>query len=206
MKLPVAAALAVAAFAASPAAAKTVYTNVSDWSAAVGESPDFFEDFEAGYTDEQVIGAGSDIAPGLSTSAALSIESGPGSLNGSNPIGDFALALPDSAGTVTTLTFAAPITYFGFYYIDAGSPAFDGTTFPTTAASGDSALFGGFTFLPAENVTSIVISGVSGDGLWGLDDLAWGTTVNAAVPLPASLPLLLAGGAGLAVLRRRSRR
>lgn len=193
-------------FAAAPASAKTVYTDSTTWLAAVGETPDHSEDFESGYSDNQVFSSSGTMSlspEGAFLAASFYIEQGDGSIGGSNPIDNFALELPDSGGAIATLTFSSAITYFGFYYIDAASPMLDGTSFASTGASGDTALFGGFTFDVAENKTSITISSVSGDGRWGLDNLTWGYA--APVPLPAGLPLLLAGVGALGVLRRRNR-
>ena len=184
-------------------AATTAYTSQSDWLAAIGESPvDYAENFETGYTDNQVMD-GVVIGNMTIASSGASIESTAGGIGGSNPIGANALELNDSSGTAVTFSFSNAISYFSLFYIDAGSPNIGGTTFGSTGAAGDTALFGGLIFDIADNVTSLTISSVSGDGRWGVDDMAWGTTAMSAVPLPAGLPLLIGGLGGLAFLRRR---
>jgi hypothetical protein len=203
-------ALALAVLAAVPAHAKTVFTDLSDFLVGLPAAGQVFtETFETGYTDGETFtgSANMTLSPGPGfTAADFTIETGAGSINGSNPLESFALELPDQDnGTVATLSFTAPLAYFGFYYIDAGSPVIDGSDFGNTAASGDSALFGGFHFTAADNKTSIVIANVDGDGLWGLDGLVWGTLPSTSpIPVPAALPLLLGGLGLLAMARRRA--
>lgn len=195
---------AAAAFSAGSAyAATTSYTDEASFLAAIGETPDTFIDFETGYADGDAFdgttigGATFDFSDNNAR-----IEGTPGGIGGSNPIGGFAVEFNDRTDPVLTITFSSAITYFGAFYIDAGSPVINGVSFASTGASGDTALFGGLTFDLADNVTSIVYTDFTGDGVSGLDNISFGATV-AAVPVPASLPLLLAAGGVLMGLRRR---
>lgn len=185
-------------------AATTSYTSQTDWFAAIGEgAADYTENFETGYTDNQSMN-GVTIGNMTINSSGATIEQGAGNIGGSNPIGDFALELNDNSGTSVTFAFGSAISYFSLFYVDAGSPNIGGTAFSNTGASGDTALFAGLTFDLSDDITSLTISSVSGDGRWGADDFAWGTA-PAAVPVPAGLPLLIGGLGGLALLRRKKR-
>lgn len=187
-------------------AATTQFTDEVTFLAALGEAPDVSIDFESGFADNQDVD-GTTISGMTITAAAgefARIEQGNGSIGGSNPIGSFALELGDNSGTSVTFSFANAISYFGFYYIDAGSPTVNGFDFSSTSATGNTATFGGLTFDLSENVTEVVFSSVSGDGTWGLDDIVFGAT-PAPVPLPAGLPLLLSGALAFGVMRRRQR-
>ena len=183
--------------------------------AAIGGGPaEFFLDFESGYMDGDTVNGPVGIG-GLSITGIAQgggpprIEAGNGSIGGSNPIGTYALELADdgsfSGSNVLELTFSTPIAYLSFYVIDAGSRSinYDTGSFTSgsTNSSGDSAEFRGIVFAPGEFPTTITApfdpSGTSG---WAVDNLSWGTTV---VPLPAGLPFLLSGLAGLVMFRRR---
>ena len=219
------AALAVT-FGAASAEAATVYTDNSAtenaalfaaWSSAIGESPDFTQDFETGYTDGQAMN-GADIGGGATiegVTATTAIESGAGSIGGSNPIGGFALEAFESNDQYL-INFASPMDYISLYYIDltgmsltvttANGPA--GYQVDTTAASGDSAEFWGYVAGSGdEAITSLLFSNVGGSAGWAVDNLAWGTFGNGEggpneIPLPASLPLLLVGVGAVWGLRR----
>ncbi|MEO0379080.1 MAG: hypothetical protein AAF252_02355, partial [Pseudomonadota bacterium] len=114
---------------------------------AVNGGPGTTIDFESGFTDGQDLNGAT--VSGMTITAApgefARIEEGAGSIGGSNPIGNFALELGDNSGTSVTFSFANAITYFGFFHIDAGTPAANGFSFASSAATGNSAEFGGLT-------------------------------------------------------------
>ena len=121
----------------------------------------------------------------------------------------------DSRADYVTISFDSAVSAISFDFIPFGGSGSQ-TTIEAYGAGGllASLLAGGpstssvnfnFTGLePLTGVTSIVIGQPSDSWVWGLDNLTYDTA--APVPLPASLPLLLAalGGAGL-VSRRRKR-
>lgn len=100
---------------------------------------------------------------------------------------------------ITTFTFDSLLSAFGFWYSDAegsGTISFGGQTFALSATgNGGSSFFGyvGNTF-----VDSFTID-FGDDSNFGIDDVSY-----APVPLPAGLPLLLAGLGALAIARRRA--
>ncbi|QIE40534.1 hypothetical protein G5B39_00200 [Rhodobacteraceae bacterium SC52] len=189
-----------------PVQAKTVFTDLSSFFVGLpAAGTAYTETFETGYSAGDVVSSTGNmsIVP-ASTGFNFTVVTGNGSINGSNPLEDFALILQDNdTGPIATLVFTEALAYFGVFYIDAGPPTIDGTNFSTTAASGDSALFAGFHFTAADNRSVITIENVSGDGLWGLDGFVWGTLpTTTTVPVPAALPLL-AGALGLLAVARR---
>lgn len=110
-------------------------------------------------------------------------------------------------GTITTITLDDPTTAFGFSYTDLNEPnatpeiTIGGQTFSLALNGVGQELFFGFTSLTA--FTTIVInSGI--DSGYGVDDIAFAGG-GQVVPLPATLPLALAGVAvfGFAARRRR---
>ncbi|MEO0380189.1 MAG: VPLPA-CTERM sorting domain-containing protein [Pseudomonadota bacterium] len=193
--------------ASGAVAATTQYTSLNDFIlGTANEGPQTVIDFETGFTDGQDLNGAT--VSGMTITAApgefARIEEGAGSIGGSNPIGNFALELGDNSGTSVTFSFANAITYFGFFHIDAGTPAANGFSFASSAATGNSAEFGGLTFDLSDNVTEVVFSSISGDGTWGLDSFVFGTS-PAPVPVPAGLPLLLSGALAFGLIRRRQR-
>ena len=195
------------------AAATTAFTNIGSFETAIGGPADTLIDFESGYTDEQSIqgvNVGGVTLNGLYGRQA-SIEGD--YISGSNPVGAFSVQIhtyPHRNTNALEMVFDYAIDYLSLLYIDVTSPIIGGFQFPNTAASGDSARFAGLVFdVP---VTSVIISSVGGDWTWGIDNIAFGTiqddpqrNIN-PVPLPASFPLLLAGGLALGALGRRRRR
>jgi hypothetical protein len=174
------------------------------WLAATGAATaQHTANFESGFAANQNIsGVGGLFGGGLvitDTSAAgqAIVRSGAAVINGSNPIGTFALTHNEQAFLQFDFS-AAPVSYFGAYSIDqAGTNVMidfvDGSSasfsIATTNASGDSAEFFGFVSQGGPLVNRIRFD-ANGDGRWGLDNLAYGT-----VPEPGSLAL-----AGLAFI------
>jgi len=119
-----------------------------------------------------------------------------------------------NSGDTFTISFGTAITAFGADvasmndFVSRSSITVAGTTFEPPAlpvgATDDVVQFLGFTSdMPFTSVTFNFLNGSDG---FGVDNVAYGTLNDAppsAVPLPASLPLLLAGFAGLTALRRR---
>lgn len=190
----------------------------SSFLAAIGGSYDFTLDFETGYADEDringAVGLGGLSIAGIAQGGGNpKVEGGAGSIGGSNPIGNFALELADDgsfSGNVLELSFTGALSYLSFFVIDAAAQTVQTPTqsFPTsnTASSGNSALFVGLIFDPMETVSSVVVpyTGVGGSAGWAVDNISWGyQSTTPAVPLPAGLPLMLAGIGAFAALRRR---
>ncbi|WP_425100371.1 hypothetical protein [Tropicibacter sp. S64] len=212
---------ATAPCAATYTEATTPSGNVAAYTLRLGTAqiaaPQYVLDFETGYAGGQeidgTIGYGGLHIAGIGVGGGpAKIETGAGTIGGSDPIGSYALELADdgpfSGLTVLSLTFESALAYLSFYMIDSpvrlidygsGSQTMDGT-----GGSGNVAEFRGFVFSPSESVTkvSFPFDDFGADG-WGIDSIAWGY-VTAAVPLPATLPMLVAAlFPGLALARRR---
>jgi hypothetical protein len=187
---------------------------LADWQAAIGEAPDFTEGFENGYTDGDSL-LGSSIGSGPSSvsiaGVLAEIESGSGSIGGSNPIGTFALESSEGSGDRLVLTFTSPVRYFSFYHIDntdidlfVDFTIAEITEFDTgaTSASGDSAQFFGLVADGADGlIEQVSFSGVGGSQRWAVDNLAWGDTT--VVPVPAAAWLFGSALVGAGIFGRR---
>ncbi len=186
----------------------------TNWLAGVGISaPQYFVDFESGFTNGQNISGQLGLFPaGLvirDTSGANQavIRSGSGVIGGSNPVGTFAVTQNELP--FLELDFSAsPIDYFGGLDIDqAGTSVivtFLGgatTTFSleTTDGSGDTAEFFGIFRNDLPPITKIQFD-ASGDGSWGLDNLQYG---QKGVPDMGGTLSLLAFGLAALVLQSR---
>ncbi len=219
------ASFSAALLAAAPASATLLTFNSPDaggsaatratWLAAIGiAAPDHLVDFESGFVDLQNVHG----VPGLfplnlvvidtSGDNEAIIRSGAGSINMSNPVGNFALTQNEIA--FLALDFSAnPIDYLGFRDIDhtgtTGIVTFLGgatamISFESTAASGDSAEFFGIFRNDMPPIIRVQLDS-SGDGRWGIDNLEYGTA-DAAVPEPRTLVLLGLGILAVGSLRR----
>lgn len=133
---------------------------------------------------------------------------------GSNPIGTRGLQVGwnNSTLSVATLSFSAPISAFGAYFIDNSSSVnasislFNQGDFirsiSATGESGNSAEWWGFVANAGEQVTQVVFSTTSnGDG-FGFDNLTF-STPNTSVPAPATLALFGLSIAGLGWSKRK---
>ncbi|MEW6219685.1 MAG: VPLPA-CTERM sorting domain-containing protein [Thermodesulfobacteriota bacterium] len=193
-------------------------TTRASWLTAAGiSSPDYLVDFETGFANGDNVHGVSGLFPGglvlldnsntgPNPSPAVIIRSGAGSINGSNPVGVFA-ATHDEAAYLWLDFSAQPVDYVAFMDIDhagtSGVAFFSGgssATFSleTTGGSGNSAEFFGLYRNDQPAIVALRLDS-SGDGRWGVDNIEYGP---APVPLPAALPLLASGLAGLAGLRR----
>ena len=180
------------------------------WIAAAGESPDFIEDFESGFVDFQNIhGVGGHpdgmVIRDTSGAAAVTVRSGAGVINGSNPVGTFSATHNELAFLELDFsgTSLGGVSYVGFLDIDqAGTTGTaytsigDAFSFDTTVGSGNSAEFFGVVSQNTGLITRIELD-ASGDGRWGIDNIEYG------VPEPASLSLLGLGLIALGFGRRR---
>lgn len=218
--------LSAALLAAAPASAALLTFNSPDaagsaatraaWLAAIGiAAPDHLVDFESGFVNLQNIHGVSGLFPldlvvtDSSVANAAIIRSGAGIINGSNPVGVFALTHNELAFLEFDFS-ASPVDYFGFRDIDhagtTGIVTFVGSAaiaFETTGATGDSAEFFGIFRNDMPRIIRVQLD-ASGDGRWGVDNLEYG--VAAAAPEPGTLVLLGLGMLGAALVRRRSRR
>ena len=214
--------IAVLAATASPTRATistfnalTPVDNVSTrnaWLAAAGiATPQYLVNFETGFSNlqnvhNQPLFPGGlimrDTGPGT---PSLIIRTGAGVINGSNPVGTFSVTQDEQA--YFELDFSAhPVDYVGFLDIDqagtSGLAWFEGISnpfsFETTGTGGATAEFFGIWHNNMPRITKVQLD-ASGDGLWGMDNIEYGT-----VPEPTTLTLLaLAGTAGIVARRKR---
>lgn len=212
-----AAALSVVASAASAATVfgPTFYTSTADIPAGfyAGGSPTFLDDFEDGSLDGGITAnTGGTLSSG---SLVDSVDADDGAIDGSGSTGTSYFALGTNL-TPLIFTFAQTVTAAGFVWTDGNTggttvKAFDGggaeiASFSGSLGSGnvfngqtDEDVFIGFTF--AGGIGSISIAQNS-QGL-EIDHLQYGDMAMAPVPVPASLPLMLAGLGLLVGLKRR---
>ncbi|MEQ8230415.1 MAG: hypothetical protein RLW61_08735 [Gammaproteobacteria bacterium] len=185
------------------------------WLAAAGiTAPMYLVDFESGFVDEQNISGVTGLFPGglviSDTSAAntVALEEDSRAIGGSNPVGSFAITHNEAPFLALDFS-AAPVDYVAVRDIDhAGTQiriefvggGFEMTGIETTGASGNSAEFFGVFRNDMPRITRIEFD-ASGDGTWGIDDIAYGVST---VPLPGAVWLL--GGALGALLGVRNRR
>lgn len=190
-----------------------------DFYASRGGGPDFFQNFETGFSGEQLVNGS--VGNGLSISGIgqggtpPKIESGDGSIGGSNPIDRFALELADD-GSFTgqnslVLTFDQPLAYLSFFMIDATVHQITagGLTDNTSGsgASGDNATFNAIAFEPNENVTQVSwLYNAGGSQGWAIDNIGYGFQRVPPIPVPAALPLFASAVVGFGVLQRLRRR
>ena len=223
MKTIAATILAFAAFN-TPAHALTAYNSSSfannastegNFLTAIGESVDFFEDFETGYTDGDTLDGST--VDGMTFNSGLdnpTVRSGTSPFGSSNPIGTFALKAVDASGLRFSLSFASAIDYFSFYSLDHGAMTlnigFEGGATQNfavegTTASGNSAEFFGLVGngTAGDRIVSVGFSNVGGSAGFGVDNISWGKFDTPTVPLPAGFPLLLCGLAAFGWMRRR---
>ncbi len=185
------------------------------WLASAGvASPQFFVDFESGFSDEQNISGQSGLFPaGLvvtdtSSAGSAVIEGTAGGLGGSNPIGGFAVRQNEQPYLVLDFSLN-PVDYLAFRDIDhTGTTvlvtfvggATDSFTLETTGASGNSAEFAGIVANDMPQISMIQLD-ASGDNKWGIDNIEFGGV--SAVPIPAAAWLFGSALLGLGVVKRR---
>jgi hypothetical protein len=196
-------------------------TTRANWLAAIGiASPQFLVNFESGFVNNQDIsGVGGLFPAGLiiddtSPADAVLIQTGAGSIGGSNPVGNFSATHNEAPSLVLDFS-ASPVDYVGFLEIDQASTSgvitfVGGATanfnLDTTGSGGNIEEFFGIWRNDQPRIVSVAMN-ASGDGEWGIDNIEYGTVPAANVaPEPGSLALcgtVLAGGWAA---RRRKRR
>jgi hypothetical protein len=183
------------------------------WLSQIGCPPEFFVDFETGFTVGQNLSGVAGLLPG----GLVIRDTGPGTpsaavqssstwFGGSNPIGTYAVAHDEQP--YLELDFSArPVDYVSLYDIDhtgadviitfvGGGTA--STRLETTGGSGDSAEFFGVYRNDQPRIIRLQLD-ASGDGRWGIDNLRYGL-----VPDPATLALVALGASGVLLRRRRT--
>ena len=170
------------------------------WLGAIGiTDPQYRVDFESGFLDGQNVSNQVGLFPGrllvrdTSTRNRALIESGPGSIALSNPVGKYALTWEGNLFEYLELDFSgAPVDYVGWQDIDTTSNNslisiyfVDGTyqNFrpDSTYETGDSAEFLGFFRSDLPLIRKVRLN-LSGD-LYGIDNIEYGN-----VPIADSLP------------------
>jgi hypothetical protein len=185
----------------------------TDWLNAAGITvPQYLVDFETGFINGQNIHGITGLFPaGLviedsSSAHGAIIRSGSTVIGGSNPVGTFSLTQNEKP--YLELVFSSsPIDYLAFQDIDqagtTGKVTFVGGatatfSFETTATGGDSAEFVGLFRNDMPRITKVQLD-ATGDELWGIDTIEYGS----AVPIPGAIWLFGPGLAGIFGIRRR---
>ncbi len=161
------------------------------WLRAIGiEDPQHRIDFESGFVDGQNLSNQVGLFPGrlsirdTSTRDRAIVESGPGSVSLSNPVGNFALTWEGNLFEYLELDFSgAPVDYVGWQDIDTTSNNslisiyFEDGTYTNfrpddTYTTGDSAEFLGFFRNNLPQIKKVRLN-LSGD-LYGIDNIEYG--------------------------------
>jgi hypothetical protein len=188
----------------------------ADWLAASGiASPEHLVDFESGFTTGQNVSGVTGLFPAdlviASSDNSAIVAFGAGSIDGSNPVGTFALS--HTAAATLTLDFSVfPVDYLAFQDIDAGNTTVTVTfvgggevtldPLDMTGSASDSAEFVGLFRNDMPAIIQVDLT-TTGGVLWGVDNIEYGPTV----PLPGALWLAGTGFLGLAATaRKRARR
>ncbi|MCC7257339.1 MAG: hypothetical protein IT486_03100 [Gammaproteobacteria bacterium] len=187
----------------------------SQWLSAIGiASPPYVVDFESGFTSGQNVSGVTGLFPaglvlGSSNGSAI-IASGSGSIDGSNPVGAFALSHTASAILTLDLGFF-PVDYLAFQDIDAGNTSITVTyvgggtdmldPLDLTGSGSDSAEFVGLFRNDMPRITRVDLT-TTGGTLWGVDSVEYGP----AVPLPGALWLAVTAFLGTGARHMRWRR
>lgn len=186
----------------------------SAWLAETGPgSPEHVVDFETGFTAGQNVSGSSGLFPaglviGSSNGSAI-VVSGSGSIDGSSPVGTFALS--HTAAAILSLDFSAfPVDYLAFQDIDAGNTSITVTfvgggivaldPIDLTGSAGNSAEFVGLVRNDMPAIARVDLT-TTGGTLWGVDTIEYG----AIVPAPAAFWLAGTGFLGIAIRARRRR-
>lgn len=186
----------------------------SAWLDAIGtSSPPYVVDFETGFTAGQNVSGGTGLFhAGLvigSSNGSAVVVSGTGSIDGSNPVGTFALS--HTAAAILSLDFAAfPVHYLAFQDIDAGNTSVTVTfvgggtvaldPLDLTGSASNSAEFVGIFHNDLPAITRVDLT-TTGGTLWGVDNIEYGP----AVPILGALWLAATGFLGIAASARRRR-
>lgn len=224
-KLLAAAATAVL-MGVSPVLASTIFTSEADYLTAIGGTGDISESFDAFTQDQSFRNTSLDVGPftlssfGEEQNAGTQnqIDASPFSFNdfadlNGTPFAHIFLS-SDLGGTIATFTFDTAITGFGamFRELSANTILILETNTGTETINQDiglDAAFFGFVLDMGQTATSITFMSTDvadvGDG-FGIDDVVLANVDPiAVVPLPAGLPLFLAGLGALGLLGRRVR-
>lgn len=134
----------------------------------------------------------------------VEVECTPGGIGGSNPIG--ACAAEHDERAYLRLAFETPVDYVSFFDIDSGSTTgfIDFVGGGSVAFALDTAQSAEFFGVFRNNMPQIVAVRLdaSGDGRWGLDNVAFGISI----PEPSTIGLFSAAALLFGVFRARTRR
>jgi len=173
-------------------------TERAAWLTAIVETPDFSADFESGCVDGATI---TDLGGGLTLDRDGTVESGAGSVDGSDPVDNCALEFNNLDPTVDlVMNFAAPVNYVAFADIDHMAAIVtltfadfsnDIIAIDATDDADNSAEFFGL-YSDDKLITSIAIDISTPPGEWALDDIEWGAT-SQVIPVPGAVWLFTSG-------------